>query len=91
MRYAIRAPLLHILHTSPSPLGRLGADFRSFHPVDFPRLRNRSQGLRQEVGNCGELFAKCGGEAPLFEGGDTGEEDEGALVGKFSLVYRGAN
>lgn len=81
MRYAISTPLLHILHTPPSLLGRLGAQFCSFQFVYFDRLPERGQRLREEIGSCGELFAEGGGMAPVFEGGDAGEEDEDALVG----------
>lgn len=88
MRSAIRTPLLHILHIPPSPLGRLGARFRNFQPIYFEHLPKRGQRLRKEVGSCGELFSEAGGLAPVFEGGNGGEENEYTLVGGVSFVYR---
>ena len=83
MRYAIRTPLLHILHTLPSLLVHRGVCFSDFHLVYFESLRERGQRLREEISGCRELFAEGGGLTPVFEGSDGGEEDEDALGGCF--------
>lgn len=79
MRYSIRTPLLHILHSLPSLPGRLGGCLYDFQFVHFDRLPERGERLGEEIGSCGELFSKNSGLAPVFEGGDGGEEDEDAL------------
>lgn len=60
MRYAIRAPLLHILHVPPSLLGSLGAPFRNFQFVYVDCLPKCGQRCREEVGSRGELFTEAG-------------------------------
>lgn len=81
MCYAIRIPLLYILHIPVSPPDHFGCRFGSFQPIYFKRLPECGERLEEDVGACGELFAEFGGKAPSFEGRNGGEEDKGALVG----------